>query len=156
MDFVLWVCRVMHVMAVVVWIGGLIFLNAVLNPILVHQKETRSTVALNVLSRFQPFVWWSFWSLLVTGFLLMLLSPRFLWLDFSTPWSKLLAVKIAAFALLGFFGWQQGTILRRLLESSGGQEETFEGWRLGYEKLVKRSIGTGLLALLAAGAMMVV
>ncbi len=156
MDFVLWVCRVMHVVSVVVWIGGLIFLNAILNPVVEYEKATRSSVIIAIQRRFQPFVWSSLWSLLITGFLLMLLSPRFLWFDFSTTWSQLLAVKVFSFLVLGFFGWQQAKVLERIVETVGKEDEVFEGWRRGYHRLVKRSIGIGLVALLSAAGMMVV
>lgn len=156
MDFVLWACRVMHVVSVVVWMGGLIFINAVLAPVLQHEGLHRSQVSIAVLRRFLPFVWFSFWSLLITGFLLMLLSPRFLWFDYSTEWSKLLAVKQILFVLLGAVSWQAATVASRLEEAERNKSDDAEGWSLALQKLVRRSIFFGLLALGCAAGMAVV
>lgn len=156
MDFVLWVCRVMHVFSVVVWIGGLIFLNALLHPISVYHQQTRMVTVLEAQKRFIPFVWSSLWTVLVTGVLLMLLSPRFLWFDYSTTWSQLLAVKQAAFVLLVFFSWQSAKVLAHMEQAVSGAEELFEGWRLTLQKLLRRSILWGIIALMCAGGMAVV
>ncbi len=156
MDFVLWVSRVMHIISVVAWLGGLIFLNTLLLPIAAHHKETRSTTVIEVQRRFLPFVWSSVWTILITGILLMLLSPRFLWFDLSTLWYQLLVAKQVAFLLLLFFSWQTGKVLERLEETRGSDDEIFEGWRLTFQKLVRRSIFWGIVALLCAAGMAVV
>lgn len=156
MDFVLWVCRVMHVVSVVLWLGGLIFLNAVLNPVVEQQKAAESNLVLALQKRFLPFIWFSVWTMFVTGILLTLLSPRFLWLDYSTTWSKLLAVKQVSFLLMVFFSWQTAKVFANMERSAGGETQQFEGWRLAFSKLVKRTIFFGLLTLLCAGGMSVV
>ena len=154
MDFVLWACRLMHVVSVVVWFGGLIFVNAVLLPVSQHEGQSRSNATLATLNRFNGFVWSSLWTALITGLLLMLLSPRFLWFDYSTVWQKLLAVKQAAFLLAGFFSWQTAKVVGRMGETQL-EPEVFESWRLTYVKLIRRTIFLGLLALLCAAGMMV-
>lgn len=155
MDFVLWACRVMHVVSVVLWLGGLIFLNAVLGPVIEHEKATKSNLILTVQKRFLPFVWFSVWTIFVTGILLTLLSPQFLWLDFSTIWSKLLTLKFVSFVLMVFFSWQTAKVLAKLEASAQGDDEQFEGWRLALSKLFKRTIFVGIFALLCAGGMSV-
>lgn len=114
MDFVLWVCRVMHVLSAVVWVGGLIFLNAVMIPVVEHEKETRGAAAMAIQKRFIGFIWMSLWTMLVTGVLLMLLSPQFQWLDYSTPWRRLLAVKQLSFLLMAFFSWQTKKVFEQM------------------------------------------
>lgn len=156
MDFVLWVCRVMHIVSVVVWMGGLIFLNAVLHPVSVYHGQTRIVTLLESQKRFLAFAWSSIWTVLITGFLLMLLSPRFLWFEYSTVWSQLLAVKQIAFILLMFFSWQSAKVLARMEEAVPGDEDVFEGWRLSLQKLLRRSIVWGIIALMCAGGMAVV
>jgi len=156
MDFVLWACRVMHAVSVVVWIGGLIFLNAVLAPVFQHEGLHQRPVSIAVMRRFLPFVWFSLWSLLITGLLLMLLNPRFLWLDYSTDWSKLLAAKQVFFLLLGVLSWQVAKVVTRLEEAVRSQNEEADGWSLALQKLVRRSIFFGLLSIVCAAAMAVV
>ncbi|MBI3112597.1 MAG: hypothetical protein HYZ01_13605 [Ignavibacteriales bacterium] len=156
MDFVLWVCRVMHVVSVVVWLGGLIFLNAILHPISAYHQQTKLVTVLEAQKRFLPFVWSSLWTVFVTGVLLMLLSPRFLWFEYSTTWSQLLAVKHVAFLLLMFFSWQSAKVVAKMGEAVVGEGDLFEGWRLGLQKLLRRSIAWGIVALMCAGGMAVV
>ncbi|MBI3788502.1 MAG: CopD family protein [Ignavibacteriales bacterium] len=155
MDFVLWACRLMHVVSVVVWFGGLIFLNAVFIPIVEHHEATKLQVVLGTQKRFLPFIWSCFWSLLITGILLMLLSPKFLWFEYSTLWLKLLAVKQFAFLLLAFFSWQTVQVFSNMEHALANDSDEFEGWRLGLKKLVRRSIFWGIVALMCGAGMAV-
>jgi uncharacterized membrane protein len=155
MDFVLWICRAIHIIASVVWVGGLIFLNAVLNPILEHEHETRGVAAMAAHKRFFGFIWMSLWLMLVTGGLLMLASPQFRWFDYSTPWNKLLAVKELAFLLMAFFSWQAKKIFVQMEQSLLRGNDSFDGWRAGYYKLTRRTIVVSFFAFLSAAAMIV-
>ena len=155
MDFVLWVCRVMHVISSVVWVGGLIFINVVLNPVLEHEKELRSPTAMAIHKRFFGFVWMSLWILVVTGGLMMLSSPQFQWFDYSMPWRKLLAVKQLSFLLMAFFSWQSKKVFEQMELSLQRGDDSFDGWRAGYLKLAKRTIVVGIIAFLSAAAMFV-
>lgn len=154
MEFILWACRAMHVVSVVVWLGGLIYFNAVLMPVAEYEQQARSTFVLAVQKRFAAFVWSTLWPLLVTGILLMVMSPRFRWLDYSTLWAKLLAVKQIAFLLMSFFSWQASKVFLSM-ESAKNDDETIEGWRLGYMKLTKRTISFGIVSVLCAAGMSV-
>lgn len=155
MDFVLWACRVMHAVSAVVWMGGLIFMNAVLHPILQHHGLGTSEVSVAVSRRFVPFVWSSLWTMVITGLLLMLLHPRFIWFDFSTDWSKLLAAKQLLFLLLAGLSWQTAKVVTRLETAVREKREDVEGWGLALQKLVRRSIFLGLLSILCAAGMAV-
>lgn len=155
MDFVLWVCRVMHVISAVVLIGGLIFLNAVMNPVLEHEKGAQRALPMAIYRRFFGFTWMSLWILLATGALLMLASPQFRWFDYSTPWSKLLAIKELSFLLMAFFAWQSKKVFQQMERSESREDDMYEGWRLGYLKLARRMIGVGIIAILSAAAMIV-
>ena len=155
MDFVLWVCRVMHVISAVVWVGGLIFLNAVMGPVLEHEQQTRNAAFTAVQKRFFGFVWMSLWTMLATGLLLMLVSPQFRWFDFSTPWQKLLAVKELSFLLMAFFSWQAKRVFEQMELSVQKTNDAFDGWRLGYVRLVRRTIVVAFIAFLSAAAMVV-
>lgn len=155
MDFVLWVCRVMHVISSVVWVGGLIFLNVVVNPVLEHDKGTRNPTAMAIHKRFFGFVWMSLWTLFVTGVLLMVLNPQFQWFDYSVPWRRLLAVKQLSFLLMGFFSWQTKKVFEQMELSLQKGDDSFDGWREGYCKVVKRTIVVGFIAFLSSAAMFV-
>lgn len=145
----------MHVISSVVWIGGLIFINAVLNPVLEHDKGTHGSLPMAVYKRFFGFTWMSLWILLVTGALLMVSSPQFQLFDYSTPWRKLLAIKELSFFLMAFFAWQSKKVFQQMERSAERGDDSFEGWRIGYLKLARRTIGVGIIAFLSAAAMIV-
>ena len=155
MEFVLWACRVMHIVSVVVWLGGLIYFNAVLVPVAEYEQQARSRFVLAVQKRFFGFVWSTLWPLLLTGILLMVLSPKFRWFDYSTLWARLLAIKQVAFLFMTFFSWQASKVFLGM-EAAKNDEETLEGWRLGYMKLTKRTIFFGIVSVLCAAGMSVV
>jgi len=145
----------MHIISSVVWIGGLVFINAVLNPVLDHEGGSRGSLSMAAHKRFFGFVWMSMWTLLVTGGLLMLLSPQFQWFDFSTPWRKLLAVKELSFLLMAFFSWQAKKVFEQMEFSLKRGDDSFDGWRTGYLRLARRTIVVGIIAFLSAAAMYV-
>ncbi len=154
MDFVLWVSRVMHVVSAVVWIGGLIFMNVVLHPVLRHRHESLSPTALAIRQRFFPFLWSGLWTLFGTGIFLTLLNPRFLWFEISTTWSQLLAAKVILFLLLWFVSWQAAKVVRKI-EAALDNPDTSEAWLRTLEVLIRRSLVLGIVALLCAAGMTV-
>jgi len=94
MEFVAWAGRVMHVVASMVWIGG------------------------KIGGRFVGFAWMCAWTMLVTGVILMLLDPRFVWFRYDTRWSVFLGLKQLIFVLLVFYAFG----IARLLERLGGAD----------------------------------
>jgi uncharacterized membrane protein len=144
----------MHVVSAVVWIGGLIFMNVVLHPVLHHRHESLSPTALAIRQRFFPFLWSGLWTLFGTGIFLTLLSPRFLWFDISTLWSQLLTAKVILFLLLWFVSWQAARVVRKI-ETTIDTLETAQAWLRTLEVLIRRSLVLGIVALLCAAGMTV-
>jgi len=60
----------LHVAAVVIWVGGMIFAHAFLRPVAASQLEppVRLTLWVGVFKRFFPLVWISIITILVTGY----------------------------------------------------------------------------------------
>jgi len=60
----------LHVAAVVIWVGGMIFAHAFLRPVAASQLEppVRLTLWVGVFKRFFPVVWISIITILVTGY----------------------------------------------------------------------------------------
>ena len=151
MEFVVWACRVMHLLAAVVWLGGLAYYNAVLGPIAESERMDQSRVVMLARRRFLPFIWSALWTVLCTGILLAVLNRNFRWFDLSSSWSQLLAVKEAAFLLMWFFSWQAAKVLGHM--EVAGDDEQFEGWRRAFQKLTWRTLISGMAALLCSAAM---
>lgn len=63
----------LHIIAAVVWVGGMIFAHQCLRPVAASQLEPpqRLTLWVGVFSRFFPLVWASVIALPVTGYLMM-------------------------------------------------------------------------------------
>jgi copper resistance protein D len=93
---------VLHILAAVSWVGGMIFLSLVLAPLVRSRKAAPEFMALfrSAALRFRPVVWVAMAILLITG--PMLLSQR--GLSFMAPalWPGIVTVKLTLVALLLF------------------------------------------------------
>lgn len=154
MDFIVWSCRVMHAAAATVWIGGLVFQNAVMLPVVRHEGEERSRLSGILAKRFAGFAWMCAWTMLVTGTILMLLDPRFVWFEYRTAWSVLLGFKQLTFVLLVVYAF--GTARLQSLLGAGSGDAPPETVALILHRLRQFrtvSLFLGLLALVLAVSM---
>jgi uncharacterized membrane protein len=90
----------LHLMAAMVWIGGMLFLSLVAVPVLNPRVSGRGQVEIfrAMARRFRPIVWMAVVILLGTGPLL--LSTRGLSLLESASWPGILSIKLGLVALL--------------------------------------------------------
>jgi uncharacterized membrane protein len=93
---------VLHILAAVTWIGGMIFLSLVLAPLVRGRKAAPEFMALfrSAALRFRPIVWVAIAVLLATG--PMLLSLRGIQVSSPTSWTGIVTVKLMLVALLLF------------------------------------------------------
>ncbi len=145
----------MHVFGVVVWLGGLMFQNAVALPIVQFETDQARSAMRKVNRRFVGFVWMSAWTIFVTGAILMLLSPRFFWFEYHDQWSVLLGCKQIIFLLMVIYAFGYARMLTALEKSDldpgvDGKREVY-GERLNQFR--KMSIFLGIVAILLAMAM---
>jgi putative copper resistance protein D len=93
---------VLHLLAAVSWIGGMIFLSLVLAPLVRDRKAAPEFMALfrSAALRFRPMVWVAIVVLLATG--PMLLSFRGLHVTSPASWTRIVTVKLTLVALLLF------------------------------------------------------
>jgi len=91
---------VLHILAAVSWIGGMIFLSLVLAPLVRSRKAAPEFMALfrSAALRFRIVVWVAMGVLLTTG--LMLLSQRGMQLTNPASWSQIVSLKLGLVALL--------------------------------------------------------
>ena len=154
MDFLIWATRTLHLFAVVVWVGGLMFQSAVI--VAVARAEgmelTRQTV--HVIGRFLPFVWMSVWTVLVTGIVLMLFSPRFVLLEFHDRWSVLLLVKQLAFTLMVVFSIGTARMYYHVQElMRGAHEHESMPYYRRIVQFARINVALGIASVLAAVGM---
>ncbi len=145
----------MHVFGVVVWLGGLMFQNAVAVPVIQFEDESVRAAMRKVNQRFIGFVWMSVWTIFVTGVLMMLLSPRFVWFQYDDRWSLMLGMKQAVFVLMVLYAFGYARMLKYLdaPSSNGGYNEKAELYRHRVNQFRKISIFLGITALLLAAGM---
>lgn len=93
---------VLHILAAVTWIGGMIFLSLVLAPLVRGRKAAPEFMALfrSAALRFRPIVWVAIAVLLATG--PMLLFLRGIHLTSPASWPGVLTAKLMLVALLLF------------------------------------------------------
>ena len=145
----------MHIFGVVVWLGGLMFQSAVALPITQFEGQDAKAAMRKVSRRFVDFTWMSIWTICITGVLMMLLSPRFMWFQYMNRWSVLLGLKQIVFVLMVFYAFGYARMLRDLEtpSSNGGFDNTSELYRHRINQFRTISIALGILALLLGAAM---
>jgi uncharacterized membrane protein len=145
----------MHVFGVIVWLGGLMFQNAVAMPVIQLEGDQAKSAMKKVNKRFIGFIWMSVWTILITGIILMLLSPRFIWFQYDNAWSVLLLCKQALFILMVVYAFGYARMLSYLEApaSNGGFDDTAELYRHRVVQFRKVSIFLGIVALLLSAAM---
>ncbi len=93
---------VLHLLAAVTWVGGMVFLSLVLAPLVRSRKAVPEFMALfrSAALRFRPVVWIAMAILLITG--PMLLSHRGLSVMAPAAWPGIVSMKLTLVALLLF------------------------------------------------------
>ncbi len=93
---------VLHILAAVTWIGGMMFLSLVLAPLVRGRKAAPEFMALfrSAALRFRPIVWVAIAVLLITG--PMLLSLRGVHVTNPASWPGIVTAKLMLVALLLF------------------------------------------------------
>lgn len=93
---------VLHILAAVSWVGGMIFLSLVLAPLVRGRKAAPEFMALfrSAALRFRPIVWVAIAVLVVTG--PMLLSLRGIHVTSPSSWPGIVTVKLTLVAMLLF------------------------------------------------------
>lgn len=154
MDFLLWTTLSLHVFSVVVWLGGLLYQAVVTFPVAKVEQKELDPFVLHLLERFQPFVWMCVWTILVTGVVLMLFNPRFVFFEYPDRWSVILGLKQLVFALMVFFGVGYARMFR-MIEAATGNKQAVSP-RPFYNQMLmfgKINVGLAIIALLLAAAL---
>jgi uncharacterized membrane protein len=148
MDFLLWSTRSLHIFSVVVWFGGLMYQAVVTIPV-VQANDEVSEISMHLVRRFQPFVWMCVWTMLVTGAVLMLFDPRFVFFQYRDRWSIILGFKQLTFLLMIFFSFGYARMFKRVQESQNDR-------RSYYQRMVqfgRINVALGIIAILLAAAL---
>jgi uncharacterized membrane protein len=145
----------MHVFGVIVWLGGLMFQSAVALPVTQFEGPEAQAAMRKVRRRFVDFVWMSVWTVAITGVLMMLLDPRFLWFEYAGLWSVLLGVKQVVFLFMLFYAFGYARMLRSAdsAPSAGAPAGETDLLRHRINQFRAISIALGIAAVLLGAAM---
>ncbi len=93
---------ILHLLAAITWVGGMVFLSLVLAPLVRGRKAAPEFMALfrSAALRFRPIVWIAMAILLTTG--PMLLSGRGMHVMDPASWSGIVTMKLSLVGLLLF------------------------------------------------------
>ncbi len=147
----------MHIFGAMIWLGGLMFQNAVMVPISQYEGEQAQSAVQKINTRFTGFIWMSAWTIGVTGILMMLLNPQFQWFRYSNNWSIFLALKQIIFILMIFYAFGYARMLSFLnsIAANPVDSETEQLYRHRLNQFRKISIFLGISAILLAAGMVV-
>jgi len=142
-----------HLFAVVVWFGGLMYQAAVTLPITHNSDGTISPVLRNLLRRFLPFIWMCVWTILVTGIGLLLFDPRYVFFRFDTEWSVLLTIKQMLFLIMIFFSYGYSRMFKRLdiaLDGDSAHPDDAKIFFLRMNQFGRINVGLAIVVMLVA------
>lgn len=141
----------LHMAATVVWIGGLFYQAAVLNPALARHLPPREQAALleSLRRRFQPLAWLSLAVLVVTGLVQMSGNPNYQgFLAVENRWAAaILAKHLVVLLMVGVAAYQTWAIQPRLVRLLLRPEEPPEGPLSRARRLNALNLALALLTL---------
>jgi|WetSurMetagenome_2_1015567.scaffolds.fasta_scaffold249019_2 uncharacterized membrane protein len=145
----------MHIFGMLIWLGGLMFQSAVVAPVLHFENNDPKPAMRKINVRFIGFVWMSAWTILITGILMMLFNPRFMWFRYSDRWSFFLLLKQIVFVIMIFYAFGYARMLAYLDNpaSNGGFDEKSALYARRVTQYRIISIFLGIMALLLSVAM---
>ena len=115
---------VLHILAAVSWVGGMIFLSLVLAPLARGRNAAPEFMALfrSAALRFRPIVWGAMAILLMTG--PMLLSYRGLSVMAPSAWPGIVTIKLTLVGLLLFLTLLHDLVLGPRVSQAGAVPES--------------------------------
>ena len=104
----------LHLLAMVVWIGGIVMILSVILPVVNATLESpmKSRLMKGITERFTPLVNISFLVLIVTGIVIAHYEKNFTgFLDFNNPWNVVMLLKHLFVALMVIIHFYRGLVL---------------------------------------------
>ena len=149
----------LHMLAAVSWIGGTIFLSAVLVPVLRREPFASQKALLfrTVARRFRMVVWGAITILLLTGF--PLLHQRGIPIMNPSGWPMVLSVKLGLVAILLLFTMTHDLIIGprvgRILQIPAESRTSFDHAMVAWSPWIARASLVLTLAVLLAAVVLV-
>ena len=114
------IALILHILAFVIWVGGLFFAYVLLRPALdVTDNTQRFTIWASILKKFFPWVWLCIVVLLVSGFSMVYMSG-----GFSSAGNHVFAMMALTLVMIGIFKFTWVAPFRHLCR--GVEQEKWE------------------------------
>jgi len=160
MEFMMWATRSMHIFSAVVWLGGLLYMGGILYPVFGYEKLTTSIQYVRIERRFSGFVWMCVWTSAITGVLLTLFSPRFIFGQYRGEWDYLLLAKELLYLCMTGVAVSGTGIVKRMeaIVSSAPTDGTRDDLVTQHQKMLRTrrtSLALGIITLLVSTRMVV-
>ena len=160
MEFMMWATRSMHVFSAVVWLGGLLYMGGILYPVFRYEDMTTSVQYVRIERRFTGFVWMCVWTTAITGVLLILFSPRFVFGRYRSEWDYLLLVKEFMYVLMVGVAISGTRIIKKMesIIASAPADGTRDDLMMQHNKVLRRrrtNLALGIITLLVSTRMVV-
>ena len=149
-----------HLLATVIWIGGIILILLVILPSAKVALESAPVVGRlmqEITKRFTPMANISILVLIVTGVVFISHEKNFTgFLDFMNPWNLVMLLKSLLVAVMIIIHFYRGLILNPKIERLSGQVENPQVVRLRKysSNLVKTNLALGVAVLLVSGILL--
>lgn len=139
----------LHLLAAVIWVGGMFFAYALLRPVLGEiPAPQRLTIWADTLKKFFPWVWLCILVLLISGFYMIYLLGGFGAIGFYVY-----AMAGIAVVMIAVFKFVYAAPFRHLLRGVDEQKWEVAAYALGtIRKLVAVNLSLGVAAIVAATA----
>jgi putative copper export protein len=160
MEFMMWATRSMHIFSAVVWLGGLLYMGGILYPVFGYEGLTTSPQYVRIEKRFTGFVWMCVWTTAITGVLLMLFSPRYLFGRFRGEWDYLLLGKEFVYILMVGVAISGTSVVKKMeaVVASAPADSALGDLMMLHQKMLKRrriNLALGIITLLLSTRMVV-
>lgn len=131
------------------------FQNAIAHPIAEAEGDDARSAVRKMNKRFVGFMWMSAWTVGITGLLMMMFDPRFVWFQYKDTWSILLGLKQLVFVFMLFYAFGYSRMLHYILSpaSNGGFDEKTMIYGRKIHQFRTINIFLGIVALLLAAGM---
>ncbi len=157
LDLVWWLITWLHVLAAVVWVGGMFFMQIVLTPPVAKMGIPPQFVRIMGMTRFRYFAWGAMGVAAVTGVIKALYTGRIWKLDvlWSTPWGVALMIKVFFFLIMAAIAiFITGVIAARMQQQPpvpGGPDRQSPGFLAMQKRMVLFSQGNLVLGFIVLG-----
>ena len=154
-DWLRWACLSLHVVGVVVWVGGMIVQSRIVTPAMLQSDRTAKPTVRAINRRFLVYLWWSIAAVVVTGSGMTALHPEFGWFRWTGRESMLLGFKhLAVLVMIACaIGYTRMLLYMGSPSTNGGYDERIQLYQrliVHYERI---SAVLGILAVVLAMAM---